>query len=220
MYDYFLDKDFLKRAQNLCSEIVTDIQDEVRAQGISCQFFLIGSGARNMITYQKRKDGEIYIDFDYNLNIMTFPQSNEEKTIKEIVRKAFNKVWKKRYGKECASDSTSALTSDFIYFKDSPKINFSFDLGIVKKNNNGEWFRLIHNKMTDSYFWNPVRNSKEVSKKAAILKKNNHWDGEESVRKNYLTIKNNYLRQNDEEHPSFVCYIEAVNKTFNKWGNK
>ena len=31
----------------------------------------------------------------------------------------------------------------------------------------------------------------------------------------YLNIKNRYLRQNDHDHPSFICYIEAVNNVYN-----
>ncbi len=217
MYKYFLDKTYLRNAQRLCSEIVSDVQDEVRKKGINCQFFLIGSGARNMVTYQERKDGNVYIDFDYNLRILspTLPKNDNE--IKETVRKAFNKIWRKRYGTECVQDSTSSLTSNLIYYEEKPNVYFSIDLGIVFQNKSGEWFRLIHDKRRGVYNWNPVRNSNRINDKVSILKRNHHWDGQDSVRNNYLNIKNKYLRQNDNNHPSFICYIEAINQTFNKW---
>ena len=106
-----------------------------------------------------------------------------------------------------------------IHFKDQPTLRFSIDIGIVTRDNNGLWNRLIHEKtgfsFTDKYYWNEVRNSKGVSDKAATLKKNNHWN---DVRQRYLDIKNKYLRANDYNHPSFVCYIEAVNEIYQKFG--
>ena len=48
MYKYFRDRDYLKEAQKLCSGIISDVQNKVRNQGIKCQFFLVGSGGRNM----------------------------------------------------------------------------------------------------------------------------------------------------------------------------
>lgn len=32
--------------------------------------------------------------------------------------------------------------------------------------------------------------------------------------------KNNYLRGNDSNHPSFICYIEAVNNVYNSLNNQ
>ena len=83
-----------------------------------------------------------------------------------------------------------------------------------------EWERLIHNKTNDSYHWDEVRHSKGIKEKAKILKANYHWDGENSVRERYLQIKNRYLSQNDDNHPSFVCYIEAVNEIYQKFGKR
>lgn len=221
MYDYFCDKAYLKRAKKLCSSIVSEVEIEVRNKGMNCQFFLIGSGARNMVTYIKRRDGKIYIDFDYNLNILSCNDWNDGKTIKETVRKAFNKVWRKLYNTECAQDSKSSITSDEIHFKDVPNVSFSIDLGIVTLDAAGKWQRLIHDKYAGGgYHWDPVRYSENVSKKAEILKNNYHWDGREGVRERYLEIKNRYASQQDDSHPSFICYIEAVNEIYQKWGKK
>ena len=123
----------------------------------------------------------------------------------------------REYGLNDFQDSTSSLTSSVIYFTNRPDIESSIDLGIVTLNNQGLWERLIHDKQNKQYYWNVVRNSKSVDDKASILKKNNHWP---EVRDRYLEIKNKYLTQNDYNHPSFVCYIEAVNQTFQKWGKK
>lgn len=220
MYKYFRDRDYLKEAQKLCSGIISDVQNKVRNQGIKCQFFLVGSGGRNMVTYLERRDGIIEIDFDYNLNIISCEDWEDCKTIKETVRKAFNKVWVERFGKEGIQDSKSSLTSNHIYFDDYPDILFSIDLAIVTREVSGKWNRLIHDKMIGSYFWNQVKDSEEIKKKARKLKAKLLWDGENSVRNRYLELKNHYLEINDHDHPSFVCYIEAVNDIFNQFLKK
>lgn len=75
MYDYFKDKDFLDRGQSTCSDIMNDIQEKVREANIPCQFFLVGSGARNMVT----QNGDGPIDFDYNLNVLNGFNYNEKR---------------------------------------------------------------------------------------------------------------------------------------------
>ena len=49
--------------------------------------------------------------------------------------------------------------------------------------------------------------------KVEWLKNNNLWN---EVRDTYLEKKNLYLRKNDHNHPSFICYIEAVNEVYYK----
>ena len=51
------------------------------------------------------------------------------------------------------------------------------------------------------------------------LKAKNLW---EEVRQCYLDKKNLYLKRNDNNHPSFICYIEAVNEVYGhyRWTSK
>ena len=97
------------------------------------------------------------------------------------------------------------------------------DFCIVKKDDKGNWYRLIHKKTgytnSDRYFWNQVPNSSKVSEKAVKLKAINLW---EEVRQCYLDKKNLYLKRNDNNHPSFICYIEAVNEVYGhyRWTSK
>ena len=91
MYNYVEDKVFLKKAQNICSSILNDLTSELLKHDISSQFFLVGSGARNMVT----QNNEEPIDFDYNLYIQKTVNIKDEKELKETVRKVFNIVLKK-----------------------------------------------------------------------------------------------------------------------------
>ena len=211
MYHYVEDKDFLKRARKACASLLQELEIRLREKGMNTQFFLIGSGARNMVTQNEAEP----IDFDYNLNIISCEDWNDCKKIKETVRKTFNEVLNENGLPDC-NDSTSALTTKPIYFKDDRDIDFSIDLAIVTKNYDEIWERLIHDKKTTPtrYFWNQAPNSNDYNTKSKEIKKvPGMW---EEVREKYLDKKNMYLKRNDHYHPSFVCYIEAVNEIYSK----
>lgn len=211
MYTYVEDKEFLKEAQSVCSGIVREIEVELREEkGINSQMFLVGSGGRNMIT----QNGSEGIDFDYNLNILSCPDWDDARGIKEAVRQCFNTVMRRHHLAD-VEDSRSSLTSKPIYFREGNQTSFHIDLAIVTQDDNGFWHRLIHEKTGFSYYdrwiWNKAPHSEKVREKADKIKKAGKWL---AVRERYLDKKNYYLRRNDYDHPSFVCYIEAVNEIY------
>lgn len=221
MYHYVEDKEFLKRAQRVCSNLVVELEEALREEGINSQFFLIGSGGRNMVT--QNEEGPI--DFDYNLNILSCDDFNDCKVIKETVRWAFNKVLRNNGLSDC-DDSTSSLTTKHIHFNgDDDSNEFSIDVGIVTKGRNGNWNRLKHEKSfigfmcyQDRYYWNEGPNLDKCKEKAMAIKLiPGCWD---YVRDRYLELKNHYLRSNDYNHPSFVCYIQTVNDAYNHMKQK
>lgn len=215
MYEYVEDKQFLKRAQNCCSDIMKQLEESLREQGMNTQFFLVGSGAKNMIT----QNGDGDIDFDYNLNIISFDDW-KARNIKELIRKTFNKVMRQNNLSD-VEDSTSSLTTKLIYFNDEPDIKFKIDVCIVTEQDDN-WYRLIHKKtgfmQNDEYIWNEAPHSKNYKAKADQIKKVPGWW--EVVRKKYIEIKNHYLRYHDDDHPSYICYVEAVNAVHNSMRQK
>ncbi len=217
MYNYVEDKEFLKRAQNCCSDLMHELEDTLREKGINSQFFLVGSGARNMVT----QNGDEAIDFDYNLNILSCEDFHDCKAIKHAVIVAFNRVMQ-RNGLADVDDSTSSITTKKIHFRDDPDIEFSMDVCIVTEETDGSWLRLIHEKgmntYYDRYYWNIAPHSKHYAEKAKAIK--SVPDGWEKVRVLYLRTKNRYLTQNDHNHPSFVCYIETINNVYNQMRSK
>lgn len=217
MFHYVEDKDFLKKAQCTCSEIMKELEEKLREEFMNTQFFLVGSGARNMVT--QNENGPI--DFDYNLNILSYDDFNDCKALKELVRKTFNKVLRNNGLSDC-DDSTSSLTTKPIYFTDDNSYQFSMDVCIVTKDTRDVWNRLKHEKGSNSYYdryyWNEAPSSKNYSKKADAIKSIPGWW--EVVREHYLNIKNKYLTKNDNNHPSFVCYIEAINQVYNQMRQK
>lgn len=216
MYNYFEDKQLLKSIQSTCSRIVKEVEEELRIQGINSQVFLIGSGGRNMVMQNENQP----IDLDYNLNILSCDDFSNCQEIKEKVRKTFNKVMRKNNLGD-VDDSTSSLTTKKYYLESNPEVEFSIDLAIVTRDAAGNWYRLKHEKTgysyNDKYYWNEAPNSKEYNIKALRIKEVQCW---QLVREQYKKIKNRYLTNNDYDHPSFVCYIEAVNNVYNQLKQK
>ncbi len=218
MFYYVEDKEFLRRAQSDSSRMLKRLEELLREEyGINSQMFLVGSGGRNMVTQNEDEP----IDFDYNLNIISCSDWDDVKGIKESVRKALNRIMKDE-GLSDVQDSTSCLSTEPMWFKDDPNNKWSIDLCIVTKDTAGLWERLIHKKTgfsyLDRYYWNAAPNSENCSEKANAIKTVPGWW--DVVRDEYLDIKNKYLRSNDNDHPSFVCYNEAVSNVYNEMKTK
>ena len=211
MYHYIEDKDFLRNMRIFSGEIMQSLCHYLKADyNIGATFYLVGSGAKNLIL----QNGKNPIDLDYNLEIVKCDDFEDCRHLKECTRKAFNKALADRGLHDC-EDSTSSLTTKQIYFKPDSSTLFSVDVCITVRDENDNYHRLIHEKTgwvyQDRYFWNLAPQSKGIKKKADYIKERGKWA---LVREQYLRIKNKYLTQNDFNHPSFVCYIEAVNNVY------
>lgn len=227
MYNYVTDKQLISSMRSLSGNMMQDLCHILKEKyNIGATFTLVGSGGRNLILQNANEP----IDLDYNLEIVRSDDWNR-KYIKECVRKAFNIVLRKHGWRDC-EDSKSSLTTKKNYIPGS-KTLFSIDVCIVYED--GNFYRLIHKKTgysnvnniayaasiyphlvtrsrDDEYYWNMAPNSRDIKFKVDYIKSNGKW---ELVRKQYKSIKNRYLTQNDHNHPSFICYIEAVNNVYN-----
>ena len=214
MYHYIQDKDFLKRLKGTCHDIVNQLVQSINNDSVmTVKACLVGSGAKNLITQNENEA----IDLDYNLCIVSTKSISiwDGYEIKEYVRKQFNKVLHSNGWGDC-QDSTSAFTTEQRVFKKGNQTAFSIDIAITCKYHD-KWQRLIHQKTgfvnLDRYYWNEVKNSGKLEEKVHFIKSKSLW-GE--VRTAYLEKKNFYLCRNDQTHPSFVIYVEAVNQVYNK----
>ena len=212
MFDYVKDKEFLRRMRNLCGEIMQDFCHCLKEDyDIGTVFYLVGSGARNLIV----QNASLPIDLDYNLEIVRCEDFENCGFIKECARKSFNTVLREYDLGDC-EDSTSSLTTGKIHFVSGNPTEFSMDVCIVCRDTKENFHRLIHEKTGftcwDRYYWNEAPHSAGIQEKVKYIKKRGKW---ELVRTQYLDIKNRYLRLNDHNHPSFICYIEAVNNVYN-----
>ena len=213
MYHWVEDKDFLKRSYGLCADLVNQLVMNLKNYDIVASANIVGSKSRNMVT--QNENGKI--DFDFNL-LVEDAEDYEARWLKETVQKAFNEVLSRNDLDDC-DDSTSALTTKTIQFRKGNQTAFSIDVCIVKRDRYG-LHRLIHEKtgivQYDRYYWNLVSHSNRLQEMEEALKPD-YW---QEVRDTYLDKKNMYLQRPwDHSHPSFVCYIEAVNEVYNnkKW---
>lgn len=219
MYHWLNDKDYLKKLKFTCGGLINELVQLINNEGkMKVEANLVGSGAKGLVTQNANEP----VDLDYNLVILDFGDFTALREVKEYERKMFNVVLTRNGWGDCR-DSTSVLSTEQRVFKEGNSTPFSIDLAIVCRESNGSWYRLIHekgiNSYHDRYFWNEGPHSSGLEQKVQDLKSNNLW---EEVRGCYIDKKNFYLTSNDYNHPSFVCYIEAVNEVYSryKWTRK
>ncbi len=215
MYHYIEDKAFLSKMKSLCSDIINQLVQRINNAGdLLVEAHLVGSGARNLAT----QNADEPVDLDYNLCIIdsTTFNVNDGRRIKTYIQEHFDAVLNKNGWANC-QDSTSALTTEKRYFPKGNHTEFSIDLAIAYEHNN-RWFRLIHQKTgfvhLDQWYWNEVPDSYGLSHRVDTLKQHNLWI---EVRETYLKKKNMYLSRQDQNHPSFIVYIETVNEVYYKY---
>lgn len=220
MYHYLDDRKFESSMRNLAGKIMQSLCHRLKDEyDIGAGFQLVGSGGRNLIL----QNADEPVDLDYNLEIRRCEDFRDCRGIKKCVRKAFNEALNEHRIGDC-QDSTSCLTSPRIQFRKGNRTEFSIDVCITMRNRAGH--RLIHEKtgitICDQYYWNIVRNSEELEKKADWIKEHGRWA---QLREEYLKIKNGYLSSGGRSarpwnthvnHPSFICYIQAVNNVYNQ----
>lgn len=212
MYHYLDDKKFVSKMRTLCGDIMQDLCHILKEEyDMGSTFYLVGSGARNLIMQNNNEP----VDLDYNLEITRCEDFEDCRYIKECVRKAFNEALNLNDLSDC-NDSTVPLTTELIYFTEGNDTEFRMDVCITVRDEDDNYYRLVHEKtgfvLHDRYFWNIAPNSKRINEKVDYIKKRGKWI---LVRQQYEKIKNMYLVRNDYNHPSFICYVEAVNNVYN-----
>ena len=212
MYHYLDDKKFVSKMRTLCGDIMQDLCHILKEDyDIGATFYLVGSGKRKLIMQNNNEP----VDLDYNLEIIRCEDFEDCRYIKESVRKAFNEALNLNDLSDC-NDSTVPLTTELIWFTNGNSTKFKMDVCITVRDEDDNYYRLVHEKtgfvLHDRYFWNIAPNSKRINEKVDYIKKRGKWI---LVRQQYEKIKNMYLVRNDYNHPSFICYVEAVNNVYN-----
>lgn len=204
MYEYVTKRE-VARYRACCSDILNRLKMKLeKGYDIKAYVTLIGSGAENMVT----RNGKGPFDLDYNLVLTSIPQKYEKSPdlLKNHIRETLNSMVDKRFTP--GKDSTSSIKY-IVHAKDGTTVVFSFDVALIREDGGGS--KLIHDKKQGVFIWNQIRDSGDLDKKAALIKKRGCW---KSVRDGYLDLKNGYLSDGDRNHPSFVVYIQAVNQVY------
>ncbi len=216
MYHYVDDTEFVSAMRKFGGTFLQELCRILKEEyGMGCQFFLVGSGKRKLIM----QNGNNPVELDYNLNILRCTDFDDCKRIKHDVICAANKILREYRLPDC-DDSTSVITTKEIHFRDGNPTGFRIDIAIIVQNEDGSYDRLIHEKnafpLRDRFYWNRAPYSKELDGKVEYIKQHGQWN---RVRDQYEMLKNKYLQQNDHNHPSFICYTEAVSNVYNTRGH-
>lgn len=194
-----------------CSDVLNRLKMKLEKEyDIEAYVTLIGSGAKNMVM----RNGRGPFDLDYNLIFTSMPQKYEKspECFKNLVMDILDGLVDGRFTH--GKDSTSSIKY-IVHAKDGKTVIFSFDVALIRE---GGRTKLIHDKKQGVFIWNQIRDSGDLDKKVATIKKGGRW---KKVRDAYWELKNGYLKEGDRNHPSFIVYIQAVNQVYHamKTGN-
>jgi hypothetical protein len=204
MYEY-VTKAEVAKYRACCSDVLNRLKMRLEKEhDIKVYVTLIGSGAKNMVM----RNGKGPFDLDYNIIFTSLPQKYEKspESLKFLVMEVLDGLVDRRFTH--GKDSTSSIKY-IVHAKDGKTVIFSFDVALIREE--GGKSKLIHDKKQGVFIWNQIRDSGDLGKKVATIKKAGRW---KKVREDYRDLKNGYLKEGDKNHPSFVVYIQAVNQVY------
>lgn len=207
MYNYVTKKQ-ISHYKSLFQSILDKLREKLKKEyGIEVRIVLVGSGANNMVT----RNGKGGFDLDYNLVLPSIPPeyAGAPENLKSLVRKEMDALVPSGFSH--GKDSTSAITY-LLYSPDKKRVEFKVDVALILAGKNG-YSRLVRDRNTKRYIWNLIRSSGDLNPKLNAIKAAGRLDELTDI---YQQKKNLYLSRQDNDHPSFVVYIEAVNESYQK----
>ncbi len=182
------------------SEKIELVREEVREEGITFTYVLVGSAKRNLVVRHHNKG----FDCDYRIEIKKNKEDIKAKEMKEIFMRAFDKAFEDTEFKPC-ENSTSAITIKKVDKNDS-KIIFGYDIVIVKVKDDD--FEILRNLKDGTYKFEKLPESKNHMEKVKDIKGKDMW---KDVRDIYLEKKEK--NENAEEpKKSFQLFVETINE--------
>lgn len=199
----FVKKEKLFAPQNNIERILAKLVETMKEKyGMKAHILLIGSGKSGLVT----ADETGHFDFDYNICFSAVPQEvrSNLRGLKDRVRSTFDLLADSEF---CYGQGRKSV----ITFEHACE-NYSLDLGILVKNNSGQYCRLIYDKSTDRYFLSEIALLYNAAKKEKYVRQHCAWPKVESL---YLKNKNKY-----PENDSFHIYLDVLNCVFNETGGQ
>lgn len=206
MYSY-VSKPTVKPARKICTSMLNELKGRLQEERIQVQIEPVGSARVNLVT----KNGSDPFDLDYDIRVFSFDSDLKLSGLKKILLNAVRKE-ADAYGFRKVQDSTSAITC--IHYQDgTDSIDFHMDIGIIVMRDKNSGCRLIHDKRQETYTLNEPVQYKDLHQHATAIYEHQM---RKELRRVYLEKKNQYLKKGDQNHPSFVVYVEAVNQVYQK----
>lgn len=210
MHDFvYVTKASAQPVKNELIQIIHEVQDLVE-EYFTFQFRPVGSSSRNMITYDTKSN--IGFDFDFDFEINDDEENYSPAEIRHIIQNAIDQVAPK-YGYKHCEDSTRVLTIKKVNTFTSQIIH-SCDFAIVYNCADGRQQYIRFNKEHNNYTWEyQGRGFKNLEKKIAWLKQNDHWG---DLQNYYIDKKN---RNNNPDKRSRSILAESINEMYQKKRN-
>lgn len=211
MIQYVTDKTLIAEMRQLGNHLLRILSHNLNKKyDIGTVYSLSGSSRKKLIT----RNGNDPPELDYHLNITRCKDYYDCMTIERSVIDAFTKILRERHLGYCYGWA-SAITTREIWIDKENQVGFKINIMIFFEKPDGTLNRLFHEKNVfpklDRCYWVQTPHSQDIRKKADFIKENNRW---EEVCEQFISLKNRYLNCDDHTHPSFVCYIEAVNNVY------
>lgn len=185
--------------EKILDELIEVMEDKY---GLKAVIMTVGSAKSNLVV----SDESGYFDLDYNICFSKVPQDirNNLQGLRGRVRNAFDDIAGDSfyYGRE---------KNPVITFEHSDE-EYSLDLGILIRNNNGQYCRLVRNGKAREYQLQEIALLYDASKKEEYIRQHNAWDRLAS-----LYIKNRNKHPNVD---SFHTYLETINTVYTEKGGQ
>lgn len=152
-----------------CSDVLNRLKMKLEKEyDIKAYVILTGSGAKNMVM----RNGNGPFDLDYNIVFTLIPQKYEKspECLKNLVTEVLDGLVDRQFTH--GKDSTSSIKY-IVHAGDGQTVVFSFDLALIREE--GGKSRLIHDKKQGVFIWNQIRDSGDLDKKVAAVKKGGYW---------------------------------------------
>lgn len=207
MYNYVTEEQII-HYKSLFQSILDRLREKLKKDSeIEVRILLVGSGANNMVT----RNGKGGFDLDYNLVLSSIPPEyvGTPQALKALVIKELDTLVPSGFSH--GKDSTSAITY-LLHSPDKKRVEFKVDVALILAGKNG-YSRLVRDRNTKRYIWNLIRKSGDLKPKLNAIKAAGCLNRLADI---YQQKKNMYLSRQDQDHPSFVVYLEAVNELYQK----
>lgn len=188
--------------ESKCKQIFTDtfrkVQKEIKKEGLTFSFNLVGSAKRNMIVDYPDKP----FDCDYQLFLQKNKKELTAKQIKEKLIVLFNKFLSSNFSN--CENSTTAITTHY-----KGKIPFGYDIVIIDARGNTPL--IIKRDKNYNHFWNKLPHEKGYPSNLAQIDGPEMWT---ELRERYLDKKDKqYHNKYPIDRKSFQILNEAINET-------
>lgn len=205
----YVTKSELKPVKQQVEEIIHELQDELRPEGVTFQYKIIGSGSKNLVT--RVVNGNSGFDFDYNFVVQKDAEL-DEKSLKLLFIEKLELVIANTYYNH-VSNGKKVMTIKVVDQENSSIIHscdFAITTEYLDENEDLNQDILIH-QSDDNYFWNQKPSRINYTIKLSNIKENGLWS---ELREEYLKLKDN---NQDENKKSFTLFHEAINNVYNHY---